>query len=376
MADISQIKLPDGNTYDIKDTTARSLINGIFVLAWNGAAAPTVANIPAGIQVTYNSTIYTGTLAANNNTNTSTLGKIYLVKSTTLPDDDDSDIYNEYVTVDNGASAGNNRYTWEKLGDTRIKLGNIVTNVELDKKTATVVGTGAKLKVSTQPAFNVTPNTTYVKGTASGTNVVYTPTDDNKDTFVKSVSATTKKLVTTTVTGVSGSVTASKVSAGTDQTTAKGTGTASTSTDAWIKGWSVSNELLTLGGVTMDTQTTTQVNIDTPSVTVPKAATSATRVATGSLADTDTNGATIATGVSTSGSGQTAKALVSLPAPTITQPTISLSTNNDGGNGQAAVAANTQVAADRASNVAIAWDGQDSKTVLLNTTSVTVTKAT
>jgi hypothetical protein len=46
--------------------------------------------------------------------------------------------------------------------------------------------------------------------------VVYTPTDDNKDTFVKSVSATTKKLVTTTVTGVSGSVTASKVSAGTD----------------------------------------------------------------------------------------------------------------------------------------------------------------
>lgn len=375
MADISQIKLPDGNTYDIKDTTARSLINGIFVLAWNGTAAPTVANIPAGIQVTYNSTVYTGTLAANNNTNTSTLGKIYLVKSTTLPDDDDSDIYNEYVTVDNGASAGNNRYTWEKLGDTRIKLGNIVTNVELDKKTATVVGTGAKLKVSTQPAFNVTPNTTYVKGTASGTNVVYTPTDDNKDTFVKSVSATTKKLVTTTVTGVSGSVTASKVSAGTDQTTAKGTGTASTSTDAWIKGWSVSNELLTLGGVTMDTQTTTQVNIDTASVTVPKAA-SATRVATGALADTDTNGATIATGVSTSGSGQTAKALVSLPAPTITQPTISLSTNNTGGTGQATVAANTQVAADRATNVAIAWDGQDSKTVLLNTTSVTVTKAT
>lgn len=375
MADISQIKLPDGNTYDIKDTTARSLINGIFVLAWNGVAAPTVANIPDGIQVTYNNTIYTGTLAANNNTNTSTLGKIYLVKSTTLPDDDDSDIYNEYVTVDNGSSA-NPRYTWEKLGDTRIKLGNIVTNVELDKKTATVVGTGAGLKVSTQPAFNVTPNTTYVKGTASGTNVVYTPTDDNKDTFVKSVSATTKKLVTTTVTGVSGSVTASKVSAGTDQTTAKGTGTASTSTDAWIKGWSVSNELLTLGGVSMDTQTTTQVNIDTPSVTVPKAAATATRVATGSLADTDTNGATIATGVSTSGSGQTAKALVSLPNPTITQPTISLSTNSTGGTGQATVAANTQVAASRATNVAIAWDGQDSKTVLLNTTSLTVSKAT
>jgi len=65
-----------------------------------------------------------------------------------------------------------------------------------------------------------------------------------------------------------------------------------------------------------------------------------------------------------------------LPAPTITQPTISLSTNSTGGTGQATVAANTQVAADRATNVAIAWDGQDSKTVLLNTTSVTVTKAT
>ena len=376
MADISQIKLPDGNTYDIKDSIARSLINGIFVLAWNGNAAPTVANIPAGVKVVYNSTTYTGTLAANANTNTSTLGKIYLVKSSTAPDDDTGDIYDEYVTVDNGAGAGNNRYTWEKLGDTRIKLGDVVTNVTLDTtKTASVIGASSTMKVTSAPTYTVTPSTTYIKGSASGGSVSYTPTDDNKDTFVKAVSATTKKLETTTITGVSGSTTASRVSALDDQTTAKGTGTSSNSTDAWIKGWSVSNELLTLGGVTMDTQTTKQIKIEAASVTVPNAAGSATRVATGALVTSDTNGGTVATGVSTSGTGQTAKALVSLPTPSITQPTITLSTSGTETTGSTAVASTAQVNATNTNVGAVGWNSKDAKTVLLNTTSITVSKA-
>lgn len=239
MADISKIKLPSGTTYDIKDAVARDLIsgNGTFVISWNGNAAPTVANVPAGVKITYNSTEYTGTLAAG----TTTLKKFYLVKSSTQQDPTLSDVYDEYITVALGTDP--ETYAWEKIGDTQIKLSQIVTGV--------------------------------------------TPT--------------TSKLVTTTVTGVSGSVTASKVSQGTDQTTAKGTGTASTSTDAWLKGWSytANTETLTLSGVTMDTQTTKQVKIDTASVTVPKAATSATTVATGSL-NANGTGASVVTGINVS----------------------------------------------------------------------------
>ena len=376
MADISQIKLPDGNTYDIKDTTARSLINGIFVLAWNGAAAPTIANIPAGVKVIYNSTTYTGTLAANNNTNTSTLGKIYLVKSSTLPDDDTSDIYDEYVTVDNGANAGNNRYTWEKLGDTRIKLGDIVTNVTLDTtKTATVIGTNSTMKVKTAPTYTVTPSTTYVKGTASGTAVSYSP---DTDTFLKKITPTSKKLQTTTVIGVQSSVaTASKATQGDSVTAATGGSTTSSSTDAWIKGWSVSGELLTLGGATMNTQQIPQYTFS--DVDVPKKNNSATTVANGSLVATSTTsnvGGTIVESVTSSGSGYTASAVTSLGNATVTQPTITLTTSGTESTGSTAVAAATAVNATNTNVGAIEWNSKDSKTVLLNTTSVTVTKAT
>ena len=67
MADISQITLPNGVTYDIKDTVARNMISGgvSFIIAWDGNSTPVPANIPAGVTVTYNGNIYTGTLSAN-----------------------------------------------------------------------------------------------------------------------------------------------------------------------------------------------------------------------------------------------------------------------------------------------------------------------
>ena len=379
MADISQIKMPNNQVYDIKDAVARQSIagNGTFVIAWAGTSDPSTdaakALIPAGVTVKYGSNAArTGTLAAS----ADTLKKFYLVKSSTLPDSETLDIYDEYVTVQGGTEQ-NPTYSWEKIGDTQIKLSQIVTNVTLDKtnKTASVIGNSATLKVNTAPTYTVTPSTTYVSASASGGSVSYTPTDDNKDTFLKKVTANTKKLETTTVTGVSGSTTASKVSEGTSQTTAKGTGTSSTSTDAWIKGWSVSNELLTLGGVTMDTQTTTQVTIDNASVTVPQAAGSATRVATGELVTTDSYGESVATGVTISGTGYTAKAIVSLPTPSITQPTISLSTGNDSGTGKAAVASTSTVNATNTGVGTIGFNSKDTKTVLLSTVNVSVTHA-
>ena len=394
MADISQIRMPSGSLYDIKDTVARSAISsgGTFVVAWNGNDSPVAANIPAGVTVSYNNNTITGTLAASINT----IKKFYLVRSSSQQNPTLLDIYDEYITLDNGEEA-NPRYTWEKIGDTQIKLSEIVTNVTLNKQTATVVGTDSTFTV-TQPAFTVTPNTTYIEGAASG-GAVTADTDDQvtvvtgydsptSATFLKNVTANTSKLETTSVLGVNGSTTASKVSAGTSQTTAKGTGTASTSTDAWLKGWSVSGEVLSFSGVTMDTQTTTQINIDSASVTVPVAAANATQVATGGLNANDAHGSSIATGVTTSGTGYTGSALTGLGTPStddvlgvnssfnVTNPTISMSTKSSSGTGRAAVAATSQINATRSTDVGVAWDNKDTQTVLDNTTSITVTKTT
>jgi hypothetical protein len=67
MPDISKIKLPSGNVYDIKDATAREMISGgiSYIIAWDGSSEPVITDIPAGVKVTYNGTDYTGTLSAN-----------------------------------------------------------------------------------------------------------------------------------------------------------------------------------------------------------------------------------------------------------------------------------------------------------------------
>lgn len=182
MAEISKITLPSGNTYDIKDATAREMISGgvSFVIAWDGASVPTVANIPAGVVVTYNGTTYTGTLDADN----AEAGAFYLVKSSSTPSSETLDIYDEYVPV---GITGNK--TWEKIGDTQVNLTDVVTGVTLTKVDDTVLGTG----------------TTF---TATSPTVAFN--DTTSDTFVKSVSAeTNKNLVTTTVPNVTSAGSAS-----------------------------------------------------------------------------------------------------------------------------------------------------------------------
>lgn len=175
MAEISKITLPSGNTYDIKDATAREMISGgvSFVIAWDGASVPTVANIPAGVVVTYNDTDYTGTLDADD----AEAGAFYLVKSSSTPSSEILDIYDEYVPV---GITGNK--TWEKIGDTQVNLTDVVTGVTLTKVDDTVLGTGT--------TFTATSPTVAFNSTTS-------------DTFVKSVSAETNKhLVTTSVPNV------------------------------------------------------------------------------------------------------------------------------------------------------------------------------
>ena len=87
MADISKITLPSGNTYDIKDETAREMI----------------ANLN---QFTYNVVNALPTASAD------TMYQIYLIQSQTTGVDDE---YEEYITLDKGAGASP-RYKWEMLG--------------------------------------------------------------------------------------------------------------------------------------------------------------------------------------------------------------------------------------------------------------------
>lgn len=103
MAYISQVKLPNNTTYDIKDTSAWTAIGTLS------------AAVGAGLQLEVVTTLPT---ASSN-----TMGKIYL-KSDTSHDPSQGtgwkDIYDEYVTV----KTGTNTYTWEKIGNTDVNLSN------------------------------------------------------------------------------------------------------------------------------------------------------------------------------------------------------------------------------------------------------------
>lgn len=342
MAEISKIKLPSGNVYDIKDSTAREMIAGgiSFIIAWDGTAAPVVANVPAGVVITYNGTTYTGTLS----TADAQLGAFYLVKSSTQVGT--VDVYDEYIV----ATIDTNTKVWEKLGDTQVDLSDVVTGVTLNKETDSVLGSSSTFTV-TQPTISVTPSTTYLGASASGTAVGADGTasavtgyaSPTTDTFVKSVSAeTNKKLVTTSVPNVTSAGSASTWSF------AMGTGTGNT-------------ETLVISGA----------NSTAPTLgTAITAATGAT--------DANGTGDSIVTGVTI---GSSASAITALGTPSTetvlkgvkvtAQPTIALSSNASTATGRVQVA--TGISSASASGAAVSASGDD-VTVLTNSTSLTVTK--
>ena len=440
---IERITLPSGNTYYIADREIRDVVDALsqtvaggvsYMIGWDGTDVPSVGNIPAGVTVTYNDTTYTGTLSAEN----ATPGAFYLIKSGTQVDG--NDVYDEYVPVGSTGSK-----TWEKIGDTQIALADIVTAVSLSKQTDTVIGTDATFTITqptvalstgatagdgvisvatgitsvTQPtvalseesstgdnrvAYTKSISTTKLKATATGGAVsasgdsvtaltgLGTPTTSN---VASSVTPTTKKLATTTVTGVSGSTTPNVVKTRTSQTTADGTGTASSTNTDWLKGVSVSNGVLTIGAATLDTQTT--YSADAPSsITIPTAASSATTVATGSVTTTG-SGADVVTDVAV---GDTVAAVTGYASPTtdtvlgtassfsVTNPTVTLATDANGdvtvatggttkymaatASGTAVTPTTTNIKA-TASGANTTWNNKDSVTVLTNATDVSVT---
>ena len=335
---IEKITLPSGNTYfiadreirDVVDTLSQTVAGGVsYNVAWDGTSAPTVGNIPAGVVVTYQGTNYTGTMTANN----ATPGAFYLVKSATSVDG--KDVYDEYVPV---GPDGNK--TWEKIGDTQIDLSDIITDVSLTKQTDSVIGADATFTI-TQPTISLSAENVTATGRVGVITELGTPTTSE---VASSVTPTTKKLATTTVTGVQNSTTtASKATAGTAQTTATGAGTVSTTNTDWLKGVSVSNGVLTFGAATMNTQSTPQYTFS--DVTVPIKNASATTVASGSTT-TSGSGASVVTDVAV---GDTVAAVTGY-TPT------------------------TKYVAGSASGANTQWNSKDAVTVLKDTTDVNVTK--
>lgn len=226
MADISRVQLPSGNVYDIKDAGARELISQLtgisLIIAWNGTSTPVVADIPAGVVVTYNGTDYTGTLAANS----ATPGSFYLVHSTASTVE--MDVFDEYVSI--GASGSK---AWERIGSTSIDLSALGALAYKDSVTMSkgagdnVLGeattfTAAASAVSfaggttdkvlgSDATFttSVTPTTTNIKATASGT--ALSVQSDNflkmngsaaPSALITGVSLYSQPLVTTTVPNV------------------------------------------------------------------------------------------------------------------------------------------------------------------------------
>ena len=125
--------------------------------------------------------------------------------------------YVEYIVVGDAKATA----TWERIGTTETDLSNYV------KKDTTYTGAALSNGAHTH---SVTINTVTKDGTkklgatASGTAVGA----DGTDTFVKSYPGATSKLVTTSIKGVSGTTTVSKVIAGTAVTVGKRAASATT----------------------------------------------------------------------------------------------------------------------------------------------------
>ena len=439
MADISKITLPSGNTYDIKDAVAREMISGgvSFIVAWDGTGTAVAAQVPKGVKAGS----VTGTLEAAD----AQAGAFYLVKSSTTPSLETLDIYDEYVVV------GSATKSWEKIGDTQLNLTDVVTGVSLSKQTDVVLGETTTFTNSTSsvsfsggttdkvlgesttftvstPTITVTPSTTYIKGTASGTAVGANGTaaavtgypDATTDTFVKSVSAdTTKKLVTTTVPNVTGntSVTIPNVTGNTTVSIPNVTGntsvTANKSTWTFSMGSGDAAETLIIGGgngsdvsaskVTLGTNlTATNTTLGTALTATNTTLGTAKTVATGA-ATTSGTGAAVVTDISI---GDSASALTGLGTPTTanaltgvkvtTQPTITLATDSASGTGKVQVATGISSASSTQPSVTVGTNDKvtavtgigtgtaaaqtitvgtnDKVTVLKSTTDVSVTK--
>lgn len=235
MPEISKIKLPSGNTYDIKDAVARQAIAGGMtkIIAWNGTSTPTVANIPAGVVVSYGGQNYTGTLAVADADQTG----FYFVYSNTQTET--LDVYDEYTIVEVGGVK-----KWEKIGDTRLDLSSLGELAYKDNVTASssavtfsggttdkVLGSDATFTTTVTPSTTTVPNVTAA-GSASTWGFAM-GTGNDAETLIISGANGSAPTLGTAISVVNGITSASTTTNSKDEVTAVtsiGTGTAAAQT--------------------------------------------------------------------------------------------------------------------------------------------------
>ena len=335
---ISKVTLPSGNTYDLKDEEARELINelaspGQFLGITTSNISEGSSTNPIVIDGT-NVTAHQGDWCLHEETVEGVTSKIAYIfnnnnkwqKFTDMTNlgglaykDSASGTVNDYVTGVTSASATVNSKTlkFTPAGTNEASSVSFAAHTTATVLKSTVTATVPKTSSTTK--YLTKDSAITGLGTAS------------TDTFVKSYPGATSKLSTTTVTGVSGSTTASKATAGTAVAVAKagtaatvasgnlGTETSTQGANTPMWGATVTNETLSFTFKPLSTTSVTPAVSNgsiTPytftDVTVPKAASSATTVATGGVAANGA-GASVMTGL---GAATTAAAVTGYASPT------------------------------------------------------------
>ena len=413
MADISKITLPSGNTYDLKDATARDLIAALEgSTAFLGETTTALADGSTTNPVQINSTAITakngniviygsaefiwdgtkwiefGDLSALSVSTTSTQvlgsGASAALSSGTVTfgalTNKTDKVLGEATTFTNAASAVSfaNGTTDSVLGsDTTFALSSgSVSFGALTGKTVDVIPEDASFTV-TNPTISVTPTSTYIKAVASGAAVAGNGTASaitgfgthSTITVPTGIQSSTSKLVTTTV---------PNVTANTAVTIPNVTGNTSVNFNDYT--FTVTGETLSIAATAKTASNTTLgTALSASRVTLGTEKT----VATGSLSSTG-GGSTVVTEVSVEEEGT---ALAALGTPTTAtvltgvrmsaQPTITLSTESTAATGRVQVMTGASATA---SGTAVSYAPEESTTVLtgLPTASVgtAITKGT
>lgn len=234
--EISQITLPSGNSYDIKDGLARELIAALN--NWDYIVSTDAASTPYGVQWDDDGTTITGTLVASANTTY----KIYLVPST---DASGNDGFSEYITI---TQDGGSTYQWEKFGSiVTPDLSNYVSKAEAGdlayKDSASGSGT-----VDIPKTFTTTTTT----ATSSSESVSVSGTTTGSVSLTKGKVEIKSKSSGTNSYTPAGSVVV-KTAGGTTNVT--GMATVGTLPSATMPTYTVSNEVLTIGAGSFDAGT-------------------------------------------------------------------------------------------------------------------------
>lgn len=233
MAFISHITI-GGVTYDIKDANAQH--GGLEFHLCTQAS-----DTPYGVTWDDGGTTITGTLAAS----AADANTIYLVPAPSSEVGTDN-IYYEYVPVTSGSSK-----IWEQLGDTRVSLTGLVTNV--------AKGDGDIVLGESTTFTNAASSVSFSGGSS--------------DTFVKSYPGSTSKLETAQITGVGSNITFNAVSADPGTVTATNTVFGTDATASLIE-----TESKTATACTFGTAKTASKATAGTAVSVAKVAASATNV--------------------------------------------------------------------------------------------------